>query len=616
MARRVCLVGILLAALCAAAIGGLMTWHHEVQIYGDASMQGELIGCTTTAEIDCDVVNTSDYSELLGVPIAAWGIANYLTLAGLAGLALRGRAGLLPIIASIGLLNAGYSVLLYWVSITQVGSLCAWCMRLYGISALVPILAFAGGAHRDTRPTIGDLGRLVLGFAALASVVVIGQRQLRGWLLGDAADLVVPEVTERADEAPELDPEGPAPELAVNITTEDKNPAVLVLEPDDAWRGSPDATVAVVEFADLECGYCKRASGQLHALYEAYGDRVLFVFKHFPMDPACNPGVRNRKHRRACLAAQAATCAQDQRRFWAFHDIAFKNQHQLEADQLRNYAGKAGVDLAAWDACMASGETTARVVADGEMGKAIDVHGTPRIFIGERLYRSGHSTKQMARALELALGAAPKDAAVAASALGSTRVPVKPIPADVPPMQAVAFDDLSFEIDTFEAALDEAGAARSGKHEIPALQMSWFAARDACAAAGKRLCSQEEWVAACQGARPVDDDGDGFTGDDMIEGTAYPYGDYHEPGRCWDGRDREKHRPVYTGELPGCVGAAGVYDLTGNVEEWVGTTPETAILMGGAFDTSKDHARCFRSNDTFGPGFANRRTGFRCCSGR
>ena len=65
--------------------------------------------------------------------------------------------------------------------------------------------------------------------------------------------------------------------------------------------------------------------------------------------------------------------------------------------------------------------------------------------------------------------------------------------------------------------------------------------------------------------------------------------------------------------MPGCVTDDGIYDLTGNVEEWVGTTEKEATLMGGAYDTSKDHARCSRNNDTFGPGYANKKTGFRCC---
>ena len=39
-----------------------------------------------------------------------------------------------------------------------------------------------------------------------------------------------------------------------------------------------------------------------------------------------------------------------------------------------------------------------------------------------------------------------------------------------------------------------------------------------------------------------------------------------------------------------------------------------AVLLGGSWDTRRDHARCYRRNDTFGPGYANRRTGFRCCA--
>jgi formylglycine-generating enzyme required for sulfatase activity len=121
-------------------------------------------------------------------------------------------------------------------------------------------------------------------------------------------------------------------------------------------------------------------------------------------------------------------------------------------------------------------------------------------------------------------------------------------------------------------------------------------------------------VSACQGARAVDDNGNGQFADDLIEGTSYPYGDIHDDRRCWDDKLGDEHRPVYTGEMPGCVTTTGVYDMTGNLEEWVGATPETAVLLGGAWDTKEDHARCYRRNDTFGAGYASNRTGFRCCA--
>jgi protein-disulfide isomerase/uncharacterized membrane protein len=595
--------------------GVYMTRHHDVVKYGSEQMQGDLIGCVESAKVSCDIVNTSEWSTLLGVPQFTWAIPMYTLLLGLViyTLVKRDRRALW-LVVGLGLFNTLYSFFLGYVSMVEVGKLCTWCIRLYAINLATPLLGALAGVRGAALPD----GRLLAGAAGLWAVVAAGsiggERAYRAGLIGDdieVADLPSEaEAAADAEEGPMDDPEGPPPALSWTVTTEDDQQATLTIEPDDAWKGAADAKVAVVEFADLECGYCKRASGQLKRLMAAYGDRVAFVFKHYPMDPTCNPGVNNKKHRYACRAAEAAVCAQDQGRFWAFHDITFKNQHQLRDEHLRSYAEAAGLDLGRFDACMQSGEARQRVIADANAGKALDTHGTPRIWIDGKLYRAGTSAEQMARALEIALGAPPAEATMAARAIREDRAPIEPVPADVPEMRTIEHGGLSFEIDTFEAGLTE-GVATSGKHQVPGLRMSWFAARDACEAAGKRLCTEEEWITACQGTRAIDDDGDGEFADDLIEGSSYPYADHHERGRCWD--DQRDLRPVYTGEMPGCVSADGVYDLTGNAEEWVGSSPETAVLLGGAYDTSKDHARCYRRNDTFGAGYASPRTGFRCC---
>lgn len=594
--------------------GVYMTRHHEVQAYGSEELQGELIGCVESAKVSCDIVNTSAWSELLGVPQFTWAIPMYALIAFLAAWALLRRdRRALWLILGLGLFNAAYSVFLAYISIVELDKLCTWCMRLYAINFVTPVLALVAGLKGASWPN----GRLLGAAAAVYGVVAVGsiagQRAYRAQLLGEgpATEVALPSDADVDEATTDADPAGPPPALTWEVTTEDKNKATLRIDPTDAWKGPPDAKVAIVEFADLECGYCKRASGQLKRLYEAYGDRVAFVFKHYPMDPACNAGVNNRKHRDACRAAMAAVCAQDQGRFWAFHDVTFKNQHKLKADDLRRYAEASGVDVDTWASCMNSPEALAKVKADAAHGAELDTHGTPRIWIDGRLYRAGTSAEQMARALEIALGANAADANQAARKLAEPRLSTAPVPTDAPEMTPIEADGLSFSIDTFEASLDDAGKATSAKHQVPALRMSWFAARDACEAAGKRLCTEEEWITACQGARAHDDDGNGFFADDLIEGNAYPYADFHVRGRCWD--DHADQRPVYTGEMPGCVSEQGVYDLTGNMEEWVGATPETAVLLGGAYDTSKDFARCYRRNDTFGPGLANPRTGFRCC---
>ncbi|MEZ4322920.1 MAG: thioredoxin domain-containing protein [Myxococcota bacterium] len=604
----VALVAIVLLSIFGIGAGIYMTMHHEMSLYGEGF--GEIAGCAESEGISCDVVNTSDWSELFGVPQFTWAIPTYVTMGGLALWAAFKQRSMSWVVLGIAVWCAIYSVFLAYISKVELGFWCLWCMRLYAANAAI-LLASIVASVKSPRPQVPAMGGAAGLFVLSVLIAVGGQKAYRSTLLKGAPELEnLPAV---AHETTKKDPEGPAPVLSWQVTTEDGNPATLQTAADDPWKGNKDSKVAVVEFADFECGYCKRASGELRRLYEAYGDRVLFVYKHFPMDPACNPGVNNRKHRNACLAAQAGVCAQKQGVFWAFHDLTFKNQHQLGADDLTSYLESAGGDKDAFLACMRAREGEAKVVADATQGMNLQTHGTPRIWVNGTLYRAGQSAEQMAKALEVALGASAAEANQNAASLRQESTGIAPIPADVAPMRKIALGDgTSFEIDTFESAVDN-GTAKVGKHEIPGTRMSWFAANDACQAAGKRMCTEKEWIAACQGAPPVDDDADGEFADDLIEGTTYPYGDYHEPGRCWENRNRDTDRPVYTGEMPGCISKDGVYDLTGNVEEWAGASAEEAVLLGGAYDTSDDHARCYRRNTTFGAGYASLRTGFRCC---
>lgn len=620
---RITMAAVLGALVFGIGVSVYMTMHHEITVYGGESVQFQLVGCAEAAGVSCDVVNTSEWSEIFGVPTFTWAIPTYIALGGLAVLAMLGRRSALWLLALGGVGISAFSGFLYYISVVEIGSVCLWCMRLYAVNggvlvaalvALLPVL----GARVPGMPTVREIG-IGGGIFLGATVLSVGVQQAwRATLLGDApssGDLLAEAVVDVPDDPLAfVDPKGELEPRRIEVArTEDGNSAELVIRPTDAWKGNLDAEVTLVEFADLECGYCKRASVELSQLYKAYGDRVLFVFKHYPMDRACNPGVKSRKHRDACNAAVAAVCAQEQGRFWAYHDLAFKNQHALDVPALIQYAETLDLDMGTWRACVTSEQARARVRQSGQDGAALDVHGTPRIFIDGRLYRAGSSARQLAKALETALGMSGAEAAARMRSIGAIDAePVEPIAEDVPEMTRVTYGDLDFEIDTFEASLQD-GAAFSGKHEIPALRMSWYAARDACEAAGKRMCTEQEWLAACQGAEPVDDDGDGAFADDRIEGTAYPYGDLHLPPRCWSARNPETHRPVYTGEMPGCTGADKVYDLVGNVEEWVGDSAERAVLLGGAYDTRSDKARCYRRNDTFGAGYANRRTGFRCC---
>lgn len=618
---RGAMVVLILGLVFGASVGLYMGWHHDVAVYGGPDVQFELVGCAESEGVSCDVVNTSAWSEVLGVPTFTWAVPTYLMMILASVQLFLGRRGYAwPLVASAVAASA-FSGFLWYISVSELQHVCLWCMRLYAVNFGALLLAIVaalpvGGRGWPPLPGVQDL--LVLGgaFAVVAGVTVGVEQSMRASLLGDAPEALAHTAVEvPEDPADHVDPEGDLEPRELQIVTEKGETRTLSLKATDAWKGNPDARVVLVEFADLECGFCRRTSSELASLYRAYGDQVLFVFRHYPLNNECNPGASSRKHRDACNAALGAICAQEQGRFWAFHDLAFKNQHELDTRALSLYAESLDLDMDAWRRCVVAPETRERLAADGAVGKDLQIGGTPRIWIDGKLYRAGTSARQMAKALESALGVRGTEAASRMAAVsGGDATPIQPIPADVPEMQTLTHGDQTFRIDTFESALTDEGRATSGVHAIPATRMSWFAARDACESAGKRMCTEQEWITACQGAAAVDDDGDGQFADDMIEGRVYPYGDLHERPRCWSARDSQKERPVYTGEMPGCVGPDGVYDLVGNVEEWVGSSPETAVLLGGSWDTRDDKARCYRRNDTYGAGFANRRTGFRCCA--
>jgi cytochrome c biogenesis protein CcmG/thiol:disulfide interchange protein DsbE len=177
------------------AIAARLVLHHEVQVYGDAT--AALLNCPQTETINCEVVNTSPWSELWGVPIAAFALPTYLLVLGLI-LAGSRRDAFLSYAFCIGLLSVLYSGFLFWVSKTQIGYLCLWCMGLYGVNLSVPVLVGVAAWRpplSHVRRTLRDLAtwpntlRLTTaGFVILLAGTIAAQQAYRSEVRRAAAE--------------------------------------------------------------------------------------------------------------------------------------------------------------------------------------------------------------------------------------------------------------------------------------------------------------------------------------------------------------------------------------------------------------------------------------------
>lgn len=421
---------------------------------------------------------------------------------------------------------------------------------------------------------------------------------------------VAPPVGKDCGDGPDYDPANAR--IAGQETKEDGWTEVHypIDEDCDFFYGNPKAKVTFVKVADFQCPYCRYLAMTLDPIMKEYKDRVRFVMRHFPMNGRCNPRMSGYdKHPNACEASWAAHCAGLQGKFWEMHDHLYANQQALDEYNLDKHAQTLGLDIAKFRVCMKDPKTDAHVKKDIQIAYKGAIYGTPKAYINGRLVTGSGSKAIFKYHLDLALKEAEGGAPVAAAAGGNEAVAPK---GDGTQMIEGKTASKTFYIDPFEASLGKDGKAYSKPGVKPA-RVAWATAKAACDKAGKRLCTEEEWVSACTGTPAVDNNNNAQFADDDVEGKMYPYGAFYQANTCFDQGDKYQGNPVATGSHDQCRTPSGVFDLAGNISEWVGDTKETATLLGG-HAASGEGARCNDRAFTPGIGRRNQTTGFRCCA--
>jgi protein-disulfide isomerase len=164
-------------------------------------------------------------------------------------------------------------------------------------------------------------------------------------------------------------------EISVPDTQIPEEPTIVeVSEDDDPSLGSADAPVVIVEFSDFQCPFCGRFSAETFPLIkENYIDtgKVRLVYRDLPLP----------FHPDAQETAEAAECADDQGKFWEYHDAIFENQDSLDTTSLKQYAKDIGLNTEDFNSCLDSGKHTQEVKKDFSDAGAAGVTGTPTFFI-------------------------------------------------------------------------------------------------------------------------------------------------------------------------------------------------------------------------------------------
>ncbi len=174
------------------------------------------------------------------------------------------------------------------------------------------------------------------------------------------------------------------------VTISLEPPRVEVTDGGRVPRGNATAAVEVIEFSDFQCPFCLRANPVVEQVLKTYGDKIKFVYRHYPLQ----------NHPNARPAAEASACAEVQGKFWEYHDRLFANPTKLSDADLKAHAAALGLDAAKFKSCVDGHQQKPGIDADMAAAEAVGVTGTPAFFINGRSIEGAQPFESFKRVID------------------------------------------------------------------------------------------------------------------------------------------------------------------------------------------------------------------------
>jgi len=153
--------------------------------------------------------------------------------------------------------------------------------------------------------------------------------------------------------------------------------------------GNPKSAVKVVEFADYQCPHCFRANITFQKLLKKHGKQFQLVYMDFPINPT---GISR-------VVAEGAVCADQQGKFWPYHDLAFQKQRTLSKASPLQFAKLLSLKMDSFKSCLALPSTAQKVRTSEKLAIKLGSTGTPTIFINGRVFEGRNLDSDLEKAI-------------------------------------------------------------------------------------------------------------------------------------------------------------------------------------------------------------------------
>lgn len=324
--------------------------HHRLQVE-----PGWRSICSVSSSVDCDAVISSPYGSIAGVPLSVFGTWFYAVIAVVAVLGLRGNPWRFPRSPALALFAAAsfaaaLSLALALISVLWLRSLCLLCLGLYAVN--LALFGIAYGSFRSSgegvRQAVAAERRHWKTRRGAAAWSGLGPLALLGLMI------ILYSMTS-----------GPRSAVCEAVTF--------------SMRGGEPITLIV--YSDFQCPACRALDVALRPMRPSASLRI--VARHYPLDKACNPGLKRSPHPGACLQARAALCAGAQGQYDRYSERLFDERPVDEAG-LVGLAGTLHLDRSEFETCLWSEDTTRQLAESIADAGSAGVKATPTLFVNGR----------------------------------------------------------------------------------------------------------------------------------------------------------------------------------------------------------------------------------------